>query len=284
MSSRLITNLVLAATVLALASVLLFKPEPAGPPQFHLSTLTPQTVTRIELTPRDGPAIVLARKAAGWRLAAPFSARADEARVEALLGLLASRSEQRLPARELQKFGLAPPYARLTIDTAASRQVFDFGDRQPVSDQVYVLTGGWVYLVSPVYLVDVSRGAMDFVAKNPLAEEEKPVGFSLPRLRLSLENGRWRREPDNGRLSADSLNRFLDEWRLARAVSVQQAGRAPAQSRASVHLADGRVLVFSLIAREPEWILRREDEGLEYHFAPDAGARLIDPARAEAAP
>lgn len=284
MSARLAVNLALAAAVLGLALFLFFKPEPAGPEQFSLSSLTPQSVIRIELAPRQGAALVLERQAGRWRLTAPFAARADATRVDALLSVLASRSQHRLPARELEKFGLAPPFARLTVSTPDARQVFEFGERQPVSNQIYVLTGGWVYLVAPAYLVEVSRSATDFVAKSLLAEGETPVGFDLPALRLSLEDGRWRREPGDGHLSADQLNRFVDEWRLATAFSVQRAGEAKPLSRLSVRLDDGRVLDFSLIAREPDWILRREDEGLEYHFAPDVGARLLDPARADAKP
>lgn len=284
MSRRLAVNLLLALAVATLALVLFLKPEQPGPQPYALSTLTPQAVTMIELVPRQGPALKLERQAGRWRLTQPFPARADPNRVDALLSLLAARSEQRLPAEALEKFGLAPPFLRLTVRTPASEQVFAFGDRQPVSSQIYVLTAGSVYLVSPVYLMDVSRGAVDFVAKNPLAEGETPVGFELPGLTLELENGRWQRKPDDGRLSADQLNRFADEWRLASAASVERAGDAPALARITLRLSDGRVVPFSLVAREPEWILRREDEGLEYHFPPEVGARLLKPGRGDTSP
>ncbi len=277
MSRRLIHNLLLASAVVALALFLLLRPEKAGPQRFALSALTPDRITRIELAPRNGVTMVLERQGRDWRLAAPFRARADRFRVEAVLSILTATSQTRLSATHPAKFGLAPPYLRLRLVAAGQEQVFDFGDRQPVSNQLYVATQGWIHLVSPVHLVDVSRGPEDFAAKNPLAEDESPVAFGLPGLALRQEQGRWRREPDDGRLSADQLNRFADEWRLATAASVRRASPAPASETLTVGLADGRTLRFGLLARQPEVVLRREDEGMEYHFAPDAGARLLDP-------
>ena len=279
MRSRLLHNLLLAAAVLALALFLFFRPEPAGPQRFALSMLRAADVVAIELAPRAQGPIVLERGKAGWHVRAPRNARADEERIKAVLNILGAQSERRLPPGDSAKFGLAPPTLRLTVRTAREAQVFDFGDTQPVTGEVYVATGGAVYLVSPVYTVDVSGGVEAFLAKKLLAEDEHPVGFTLPGLSLLLENGRWRREPDDGRFSADQLNRFADEWRLATATRVGEGQPGQAASRIAVRLADGRSLAFTLLARQPEWVLRREDEGLHYHFAPDVGERLLDPAR-----
>ncbi len=280
MKSRLLHNLLLALVVAGLALFLVLKPEKAGPQRFALSTLQAGSVTRLELTPAGKPAIVLEKRGDEWRMSAPLQARADGYRIAATLELLKAQSETRLPATDLQKFELDKPYVRVSVSQGKQQQVFDIGGRQPLTNQLYVATGGHVYLVSPVYLVDVSRGAEDFLAKKLLADDESPAGFELPGMKLSLKDGRWQRAPDDGKLSADDLNRFVDEWKLATAMSVTRAaaggGKPLAQLR--VILASGKVLDLALLAREPEVVLRREDEGLDYHFAPDAGARLLDPA------
>jgi hypothetical protein len=131
--------------------------------------------------------------------------------------------------------------------------------------------------VPPVYLVDVSKGAEDFVAKTLLADSEVPAGFALPGLTLTRKDGTWRREPDTGTLSADQLNRFGDEWKLATALSVAKTGTAKPLEKIQVSLANGKILDLVLLAREPEIVLRREDEGLEYRFPADVGGRLLDP-------
>lgn len=284
MKSRLWANVLLALAVLALGLFLFLKPEKAGPEKFSLSTLSPAQVTRIRIEPRNTPAIVIERRGESFHLTAPFPARADRFRIDALLGILSAQTETRLPARTLEKFGLAPPHVRLVVAAAGREQVFEFGDRQPVSERVYVATGGWVYLVSPAYLVDVSRGAEDFVAKSPLAPEEVPVAFELPGLRLTRVDGRWQREPDDARLDADTINRFADEWRLAQAIAVRRAGKAPAPETVRLRFAHGGSAAFGLIRREGEVVLRREDEGLEYVFPADVGARLTDPAKVPAGP
>lgn len=286
MKSRLLHNIVLALIVAGLALFLVFKPQKAGPQKFALSTLQATGVTRLDLTPAGKAPIVLEKHGGDWRMTAPLQARADRFRIDSLLEILGAQSETRLPATDLGRFGLAKPFARLVARQGAAEQVFDFGDRQPVSNQLYVATGGQVYLVSPVYLVDMSKGAEDFLSRKLLADAESPVAFELPGLKLALKDGTWTREPNEGprspdlkNLSADQLNRFVDEWKLAMAMSVAKAGTGKALAQVRVRLSNGRTLELSLLEREPEVVLRREDEGLEYHFAADAGARLLDPSR-----
>lgn len=279
MKSRLLHNLVLALIVAGLALFLVFKPEKAGPQKFALSSLQASAVTGLGLAPTGKDAIVLEKRGDDWRMSAPLQARADRYRIDSILEILGAQSETRLPATDLARFGLDKPFVRLKARQGATEQELDFGDRQPVSNQLYVATAGQVYLVSPTYLVDLSRGAEDFLAKKLLADNESPAGFELPGLKLTLKDGAWKREPDEGKLSADQLNRFVDEWKLAMAMSVAKAGMGKPLAQIRVSLTNGKTLELSLLEREPEVVLRREDEGLEYHFAPDAGARLLDPSR-----
>lgn len=281
LKSRLLHNIVLALVVAGLALFLVFKPEKAGPQRFTLSTLQADAVSRLSLAPNGKATIVLEKHGDDWRMTAPFHARADGYRVAATLELLKAQSETRLPATDLAKFGLDTPFVRLSVGQGSTQQEFAFGDRQPLTNQLYVATGGHVYLVSPVYLVDVSKGAEDFLAKKLLADDESPAGFTLPGLTLALKDGNWQRDPDDKKLSADQLNRFVDEWKLATAMSVAKAGNGKPLEQLQVALTNGKRLELSLLAREPEVVLRREDEGLEYHFAADVGARLLDPSAFE---
>lgn len=273
MKSRWLHNAILALLVAGLALFLLLKPEKAGPQKFRLSQMQASTVTRLALEPAKRDAIVLEKRGGEWRMTAPFAARADGNRVASALEILQAQSETRLPATELEKFELDQPFVRLKVN----EQEFAFGGRQPVSNQIYVATGGHVYLVSPTYLMDAARGPGDFASKKLLAEEESPSGFTLPGLKLTLKDGSWLREPDDQKLSADRLNRYADEWRLALAMSVDRAGAAKPLERLQVSLAKGKPLDIAVVAREPDVVLRREDEGLEYRFPRDVGERLLNP-------
>lgn len=286
----------LAAAVVALATWLESRREPASAPGFALSTLAPSSVTRIVVEIRNQPPFVLENESASarseqpkgaeiWRIRTPAPVqgaegpapsagyRADPYRVAALTQLLLARSEIELPAVDLARFGLDEPQVRLRFDG----QEFALGGRQPLNDRVYVLTRGKVYLVSPVYALHVSRGMADFLAKKPLAEEERPVAFDLPDWRLFERDGRWQVEPADARLDADRLNAFVDEWRLATALAVEPRAKPTVGEPIRLALRDGRRIVFYVAAREPELVLWRSDEGLAYHFVPETGAILLDP-------
>jgi hypothetical protein len=47
-------------------------------------------------------------------------------------------------------------------------------------------------------------------------------------------------------------------------------------------LTGGAELALGLLAREPELVLRRADEKLQYHFRADAAKRLLSPPNAAA--
>jgi hypothetical protein len=278
MKSRLLHNIVLALVVAGLALFLLLKPEKAGPQKFRLSQLQAGAITQVTLAPAKRDTIVLEKRGEDWRMSAPFPARADANRVASTLEILQAQSETRLPAQDLQKFELDQPFVRLRVKDQAKEQEFIFGGRQPVSNQIYVATEGHVYLVSPTYLMDVVRGPGDFASKKLLAESDSIAGFAMPELKLTLKDGRWQREPNDGKLSADQLNRYADEWRLALAMSVDKASDAKPLERLRLTLASGKTVAISLIARDPEVVLRREDEALDYRFPRDVGERLLNPA------
>lgn len=278
MKSRLLHNVILALLVAGLALFLVFKPEKAGPQKFRLSELQAGAITRLTLAPTNREPIVVEKHGDEWRMTAPFAARADGHRVLAALEILQAQSETRLPAKDLEKFELDTPFLRLKAGDQSHEQEFVFGGRQPVSNQIYVATGGHVYLVSPTYLMDAAKGPGDFASKKLLAEEESPTGFLLPGLKLTLKDGSWLREPDDKKLSADQLNRYADEWRLAIAMSVDKASTAQPLERLQVNLAKGKPLDIAVITHTPDVVLRRVDEGLDYRFPRDVGEHLLNPA------
>lgn len=274
MKSRFLHNVILALLVVGLALFLVFKPEKTGPQRFQLSELQASAITRLTLAPSKRETIVLEKQGSEWRMTAPFAARADSNRVASTLEILQAQSDTRLPATDLEKFELDQPFVRLK----ANDQEFVFGGRQPISNQIYVATNGHVYLVSPTFLMDAAKGPGDFASKKLLTEEESPIGFALPGLKLTLKDGAWLREPDDKSLSADQLNRYADEWRLALAMSVERASAAKPLERLQISLTKGKPLDIAVMAREPDVVLRREDEGLDYRFPRDVGERLLNPA------
>lgn len=272
MKSRILLNLALAALVIVLALFVWFKPKPMAQTEFKLSTLTSASINRIAVEKPGQPAIVLQKTLAGWRLSAPFQARADEAAVGYLLETLAATSLQRFPAIDLGRFQLDNPLLRLTLND----QEFSFGTQNTLTGEVYVATQGGVHLVAPSYLSHALKMPADFAARAFLAEDEKLAGFEFAELKLSQDSdGKWSASPSRPNWSQDDFNRWVDEWRNASSLVTQPYDGTPPQESFTLRLANGKLIPCKILRREPELVLLREDEKLQYHFPAEVGKRLF---------
>lgn len=276
MKSRIFLNLALAALVAVLALLVWLKPKPMAQAEFKLSTLASASINRIAIEKPGQPAIVLQRNPAGWRLTAPFQARAEGAAVGRLLETLAATSLQRFPATDLGRFQLDPPLLRLTLND----QEFSFGTQNTLTGEVYVATNGGVHPVAPSYLAHAMKMPADFAARAFLAEEEKPAGFEFADLKLSQNSdGKWSASPARPDWSQDDINRWVDEWRHASSLVTQPYDGTPPQESFTLRLADGKLIPCKILRREPDLVLLREDEKLQYHFPSEIGKRLLRPGK-----
>lgn len=272
MKHRLWINLALALAVAALAWLVFFKPEAADTSKHKLSTLAAASVNEIRITLAMRPSIVLNKRGDAWFISAPFAARADRARVDSLLGLLSAESAQRFAATDLARFELDHPLAGVKIGS----QEFNFGGVHPLNNQLYVLTQGTVYLISPVYFVDVAKQAADYASKQVLDAAENPIAFEFATFKLTRNDGKWLKQPADASLSQDDANKFADEWRHAQALSVSQAQAFKATEQITLRFASGKTLSLQAAHQGQEWIVLRTDEKLAYHFTLDAAQRLRD--------
>jgi hypothetical protein len=274
MKSRIFLNLALAGLVAVLILLVWLKPKPMAPTEFKLSTLASASINRIAIERPDQPAIVLEKNLAGWRLSAPFQARAEGTTVGRLLEILSAASLQRFPATDLGRFQLDPPLLRLTLN----EQEFSFGTQNTLTGEVYVATQGGVHPVAPSYLVYAMKMPADFAAHALLAEEEKPASFEFADLKINQNSeGKWSSTPARPNLSQDDINRWVDEWRHASSMVTQPYDGTPALESFTLRLGDGKLIPCKILRREPELVVLREDEKLQYHFPAGIGKRLLQP-------
>ncbi len=276
MKSRILLNLVLAGLVAVLILLVWLKPRPTAQTEFKLSTLASASINRIAIEKPGQPAIVLQGNPTGWRLSAPFQARAEGAAVGRLLETLAATSLQRFPATDLGRFQLDPPLLRLTLND----QEFSFGTQNTLTGEVYVATNGGVHPVAPSYLAHAMKMPADFAARAFLAEEEKPAGFEFADMKLSQNSdGKWSASPARTDWSQDEFNRWADEWRHASSLVTQPYDGTPPQESFILRLGDGKLISCKILRREPDLVLLREDEKLQYHFPAEIGKRLLRPGK-----
>jgi hypothetical protein len=218
-------------------------------------------------------AIGLERTEQGWRMTAPITARADAAQVERLLSILDARSVARYPARDLARYGLD----RAPVALVLNDERFDLGGVNTVTQEQYVLAGEAVYAVPLAQRVAIPRNAESLLARSLFAAGETPVRFELEAFTASLHDGKWTFAPLEEEPGPDERNGWVAAWRQANAARVApHDGRKPV-STVTVTLQDGRALILGVLQHEPELVLLRPDERLQYYFFADIGKRLLSP-------
>jgi Domain of unknown function (DUF4340) len=270
--------------VAALGVWVYLAPPPAQVATLALSTLHASDVQRISFTHGEQSsdtaadaqrgAVVLERKAGGWRITAPFDARAEPFQVERLLGILDARAATRLPAQALAQYGLATPSGRLTLD----EQTFSFGGFNQLTREQYVLTNDAVYAIPVSQRTTLPRDVDALIARALFAPDEYPVRFALSGFSMTLDEGRWRLAPDAKETTGDERNAWVNAWRSATAIRVMRPPKTRSvSSTVGITFKDGTELALGIVQREPELVLFRPDEGIEYSFLSEIGKRLLEP-------
>lgn len=264
-----LVNVALALLVAGLALFLYLRPNPTVAPDFRIATLDPDQVTRIRIE-RGAVPIVLEQRGQRWYLVEPYAARADAFRVRQLLDLLNARATRKLPATELARFDLDRPAVRVLFND----QPIAFGTVSEVSNEQYVAVGDGVYLIPVRHIAALPQDAKDLTGRQLFAPDEELVEISIGPATMSQQDGRWRLNAETA-LSQDDLNRWSDAWKEASSLITQKGEPAARSEAITVKLKSGKTVRLVVLQREPELVLLREDEGLQYHFSAAAGKRLL---------
>ena len=261
--------------------------RPAAPPSAShaLSTLEPRHVKRIALErpARDAVpavAVVLERIDDGWRMTQPVPARAETTQIDRLLAILNAQSVARFPARDLERYGLDRPLATLTLNDSS----FSFGAVNDTTREQYVRAGEHVYAIPLALRTSLPRDAGALISRALFAPGETPVRFELPGFTASLEDGSWVLTPPGEDPGPDERSGWAGAWRQATAAQAAPHDGRPPLETLSVGLKEGGTLTLGVLQREPELVLLRTDEGIQYHFLSGAARRLLTPPGAPGKP
>ena len=266
-------NALLAAVVAVLGAWAYFKPARDAPVQHPLSALKSSEIASIHIERPGAAPISLEKKAGVWLVTAPFAARGDESRVRQLLEILEAKSAHRLAATDLARFELDRPQARLTI----GRQAFSFGMVNPTTREQYLLTNGDVYAAPPRYGMALPANAGEMVSRQLFGPGETPVRFELKAFTVEQRDGKWTQVPEAKDSSQDDFLRWVEYWRITPAARVEPYVKGKSPEVIRIQLKEGGTLALGVLAREPELILLRPDEKLQYHFRTEIAQRLLAP-------
>ncbi|MHB1950892.1 MAG: DUF4340 domain-containing protein [Acidiferrobacteraceae bacterium] len=283
MKNRWLLNLALVLFIAALLLWVHFRP-PGGrhhPPRPPLTRLALDQITSIRLVRPGRRTVVLAKQGNHWRITAPVSARADRFRIDSLLHVAKARVEDRFAATgTLAKYGLQKPNATLWLDGAR----IEFGSGNALGGLQYVRYGGQVALIPAESFSPSSLRLNNLYSSRLIEKDRRPVGFVFPDFTLTSQHGAWKVRPPQPHLSTDAINSFVDEWRYARALSVNRYHDKPVTGRVLVTYVPGNakpsgsahVMTIDILERKPELVLYRPDEGLDYHFPAQMGRHLLN--------
>jgi hypothetical protein len=266
-------NALLAAAVVALGAFFYFRPARDAAVEHPLSALKPQEATSLRIERAGAAPILLDRKQDAWFISAPFAARADASRVQQLLAIVEARAVHRLPAGDRGRFGLEQPEARLVVDG----QPFSFGMVSDITREQYVMSGNAVYAVHPRYGAALPLSAVQMASRQLFGADESPVRIALRDFAVEQRDGKWMLAPRSADLSQDDLLRWVDEWRLASALRVESRSTARARDEIKIQLKNGGGFTLGILSREPELVLARSDEKLQYRFGAELAKRLLSP-------
>jgi hypothetical protein len=94
---------------------------------------------------------------------------------------------------------------------------------------------------------------------------------------MALDGGTWRVTPPAVEASAEERNAWVDRWRQASAINALRHDGRAAKEHVKVQLADAKTIDIGILQREPELVLVRSDEGVQYHFFGRDAKRLLLP-------
>jgi len=266
-------NALLAAAVAALGAWVYFNPTKDAPVEYPLSALKPAEVRSASIERPGAAPVSLEKKGGSWRMTAPFAARGDESRVQRLLEILEAKAAHKLPATDLARFELERPGTRVTL----AGQSFDFGMVSAVAREQYVLTAGAVYVVSPRYGTALPAHAAELASRRLFGPGETPVRIESKAFTVEQRDGKWEQTPGVRDFSQDDFVRWADEWRHATALLVGPYVKGKVLEEIRIQLKEGGALSLGVLAREPQLVLLRADEKLQYHFRPETAKRLLFP-------
>lgn len=266
-------NVFLLAAVAALAWLAWRSPSRDDTAREPLSAVRPAAVSRIVLTRQNQPPVSIERRAEQWWISSPLQARADEFQVMRLLTILDARPSARMAAGDSSRFELNPPSAILEIDGVQ----YAFGGINTVTREQYVLRGDTVYAVELRHGAAMPARPEALIRRALLAENEVPVAITLPAFSVRKSGSRWTLTPASELAGADELQSYIDQWRHASATTVARHDNKAPLSDIGIEFSDKTTLKLGLVQREPQLILWRRDNGLQYVFPAVAGRALLNP-------
>ncbi|HEY3487358.1 MAG TPA: hypothetical protein VGL10_04780, partial [Gammaproteobacteria bacterium] len=145
----------------------------------------------------------------------------------------------------------------------------------------YLLFNNKIYLLPDTHYPLLSGGVGGLADDHLLPQSREPIAFafsdrfseayslnSLSDFTVTLADKGWELKPANSQLSADDLQSWVDAWRYARAVYIEQSvpKLSGKEQLIKISFKDGSNIDYAVIEKHTSSALYRADIGLLYHL------------------
>ena len=277
MNTRTLLNVTLAGVAIMLGLVVFYKPGLAPPPApASITQLSADSITSIRVTRTERMPLTFVKTANGWQLENHGSLPASEFQLHALLGVLSARPGRSYPADalDLADAGLDPPQATLLLNDT----LIYIGGTTPLDRLRYVQHDDTVYLLNDTYQHLVNADWTNFVERRLVPADAVLTGLQLPDFTLTRDEAQqWQVSPQGRDGDTTGLDAFVQNWQAADATYIRRLDEHATEGTPIIlTLADNRPAVkLYLAAREPELILTRPDQGIQYYLPGNMSTTLL---------
>ncbi len=274
MHKRLLLNLVLLVVV---GGLLLFYSvsdrQVTDDPMVLLSDIETTNINQIIINRSADDNIIFNKQQGRWMLTAPVRARANMARINALLRLPRSRSFTRIVAAHaaLAPYRLDPAAVTLHLGS----YTFLFGTTDPLDERRYVLFDNSIHLINDSLFPQLLQAPMFFVSTRLIPEEEIIGSIRFADHLVTKVNQHWSLSPAAEAVSAMQLQDLVNAWQTAEARQVRRYKGIDAIEKIILNFNSGHTAQFDVVAITPNLILGRVDLALQYSLDRNLSDRLL---------
>jgi len=269
MKKRLIINLSLLILLLSLAAIAWLKPGQQISEQSALVPIDIPSIDSIRIERAQAETIELNKQQQQWRLTAPIKATALAGKLERLLKISQIKpvSSYPLDSESMQRFGLQPAVVKIYFNDI---EVL-IGHTESVNSRRYVSSDGQLHLLDDTFLHHLTAPLSAYIDNRLLADGAQIIALQTPSLNLQRgDDNSWQNEfrPAQS-VSADAVQILFDEWRFARAISVNEQLGTETGENIRLQLSNQQVIQFNLIRQQNKVLLVDNNTRLAYQFSLD---------------
>lgn len=244
---RAATNVVLFVGLAALALVAWYDVNGKLPTRRQASQQ--YTIDALNFVREDGKTFAFARDKSGWRMLQPVRVEAQPSRVEKLVALIDSNTDDgyHISDVNLEATGLASPRIRMRLGEATA--VF-FGDTEPLTGRRYIQIEDRVILLDDQHVPLMEGGVNAFASRSLLATPVDSVEF------------------DGAKLNAEA-------WETVSALGIRQIGESiPVNAQPIAVVTDGETQAWHSWPDDALIALYREGDDIHYLISQADAATL----------